>query len=120
MADVKISALPAATLAKATDLLAKVDSVGPTTQKLTIAQLLTLSGQILVYTTTDPTTDNVFPADDSVPALAYKLGVPGAIYQWNPNNSAWETNNKLIINSPDGTAWAITIDNAGQLSSNPA
>lgn len=42
MADVKISALPAATQANLTDLLAKVDATGPTTQKLTNQQLYNL------------------------------------------------------------------------------
>lgn len=46
-------------------------------------------GQILVYTTTDPTTDGVFPTDVTKPAIAYKNDGNGATFSWSIATGTW-------------------------------
>ena len=45
--------------------------------------------QVLVYTTTDPTADGVFPSDQTRGAIAYKQDGAGSIFQWNTATLAW-------------------------------
>lgn len=46
-------------------------------------------GQILVYTTTDPTTDGVVPTDVTQPAIAYKNDGSGPTFQWQIATGTW-------------------------------
>lgn len=46
-------------------------------------------GQILTYTTTDPTTDGVFPADQTQPAIAYGIGATQTVFTWDTVNHVW-------------------------------
>jgi hypothetical protein len=48
------------------------------------------SNQVLVYTTTDPTTDGIFPTDQTKGAIAYKLGGTGSTFYWNTSTLAWD------------------------------
>jgi hypothetical protein len=45
---------------------------------------------VLVYTTTDPTTDGIFPTDQTKGAIAYKLGGTGSTFYWNTSTLAWD------------------------------
>lgn len=93
MADVKISALPAATQANLGDIFPKVDSVSGVTQKITLTQIIALitgtQSQLLIYTTTDPTTDGIVPANQNAPAKAYKFDGSGADYSWRTDTHEW-------------------------------
>lgn len=45
--------------------------------------------QVIFYTTTDPTTDGIFPADRSRPCLAYRRGGGGNTFEWDPDTQLW-------------------------------
>lgn len=47
------------------------------------------AGQIVEYTTTDPTTDGVFPANLTLPAIAYHRTGVNATWNWNTVAQAW-------------------------------
>lgn len=92
--DVKISALPAATQANSSDLLAKVDAAGPTTQKLTIQQLLNLigvgSGLIVLNNTNG---EGTFAGDITL----------------------FNVSTGIILTSPNGFNYRITVEDGGQI-----
>ena len=46
-------------------------------------------GEVLTYTTTDPTTDGVFPTDTTKGAIAYRRDGLGSTFQWNIDTQAW-------------------------------
>jgi hypothetical protein len=58
-----------------------------------LCQIATLgapgAGQMVLYTTTDPTTDGVFPPNLNGPAIAYRADGNGAIAVWDPVGHAW-------------------------------
>lgn len=89
MADVKISALPAASGVTADDLLAIVDDPGgaPVTQKATASQLAAYIGTtalVQVYEGRAPAP----PDDPTRPAINYPTG-GGSIEQWSVGGAAW-------------------------------
>ena|SRR5438309_1829331 len=45
------------------------------------------SGQIVIYTGTDPTSDGLIPTDPTKPAIAYKPG--DQTWDWNPLTQTW-------------------------------
>lgn len=45
--------------------------------------------QVLEYTTTDPATDGIFPADQTKAAIAYKQDGTGTTFVWNTSTLAW-------------------------------
>lgn len=47
------------------------------------------SGQLVIYTTTDPTADGQFPANQALPAVAYKLDGTGPTFVWNTTTHIW-------------------------------
>lgn len=46
-------------------------------------------GQLVIYTTTDPTTDGVLPTDQTQPALAYKQDGGGPLFIWRTDTHVW-------------------------------
>lgn len=46
-------------------------------------------GEVLVYTTTDPATDGIFPTDQTQGAIAYKQNGAGSVFYWDTNALAW-------------------------------
>lgn len=114
MADVKISNLPAATQANMTDLLAKVDAVGPTTQKLTVLQFANLlglgSGKVNFVNSTG--------AANFASGLIQFASDGSAVYVGDIEIST--NDGGIILSSSGGFRWRITVDDAGQLNTNPA
>lgn len=45
--------------------------------------------QMVVYTTTDPTTDGQFPTNRNAPAIAYKFDGTGPLFIWDIGAQAW-------------------------------
>jgi len=48
-----------------------------------------LSGQLVLYTTTDPTTDGVVPSNLNLPALAYRADGTQPLFNWDPVAHIW-------------------------------
>jgi hypothetical protein len=46
-------------------------------------------GEVLTYSTTDPTTDGVVPTDPTQGAIAYKDDGNGSMFTWNIATQAW-------------------------------
>ena len=65
-------------------------STNPTQWAVLVPAQVDGAGQICLYTTTDPTTDHITPADISKPAFAYKLGGITKLWGWNNVTHAWE------------------------------
>ena len=56
---------------------------------LTSAGGSTGSGQVLMYTGTDPTTAGIFPASTNLPAIAYDQAGISPLFSWNVSTQAW-------------------------------
>lgn len=144
MADVKISALPPTAAAALTDLLAKVDAVGPTTQKVTLNQIITLL-QTLSLTwvpnqqfgnglstlnangSAQFATGNVAINADGSVEFGVGAGPPsptaissGGLLTSSLAIEITTASEGLILKSANGTRYKITVDNAGQLGTDPA
>lgn len=48
-----------------------------------------LSGEVMEYTGTDPTSDGLVPTNPALPAFAYKRGGTGPSYGWNTLTQTW-------------------------------
>lgn len=143
MADVKISALPATAAAALTDLLAKVDAAGPTTQKVTLQQIVNLlqtlslawvpnqsfaNSKILLNADGSASFQNgnmTINLDGSVefgvgigPPSPTTITTAGLI----TTTGAIEittASEGYILKSANGTRFKMTVDNAGQLDISP-
>lgn len=48
------------------------------------------TGQVMEYTTTDPTTDGITPTDPNQPAIAYKDDGSLPTFSWNTTTHIWQ------------------------------
>ena len=65
-------------------------STNPTQWAVLVPAQVDGAGQICLYTTTDPNTDSITPADITKPAIAYKLGGASPTFTWNTSTHVWQ------------------------------
>lgn len=114
MPDEPISGLPPGTQANMADLFAQVDSVSGVTQKKTLLLLANLlglgSGKVNFVNSTG--------AANFASGLIQFASDGSAVYVGDIEIST--NDGGIILSSSGGFRWRITVDDAGQLNTNPA
>lgn len=54
-----------------------------------VGSAVSTNGQLVVYESTDPTTEGLTPTNQNAPAWAYKRDGTGPSYSWNPTTHVW-------------------------------